>query len=347
MRNFDIFLGGPMGDKGDDGQGTAYGSHLTNLANAVKTISNNILIDSEHCKIQVLNPDVQDVGSISKRVFSLIDRADLAIMDVSIANESVMYEIAYLHALGVPVIPVDILRPEGNNVSFYLKEEYIAWVDNFEVNSLVTALEAKIRSVLGLSHEITDPTSNPISNYYGVPLIDASATAGLATGYFHNFLRHLVKENNSVFHKNPTLQHMVVLVPQSLNEVSQMRYTVTHALNTKGHDIDMVDEENGNLYKEEDQVRGQLLLMSTGNTVFDIPAPLSAQKSSPRYLRLLEQISRTKGPHKDDLLSLKARMEQQTIERFFSVLEVLLQQPQLNAERVKFLSLDEFITRFD
>ena len=336
-----------MGDKGDDGKGTAYSSHLTNLDTAVQTISDNVMQESKHHLVQVLNPDVQDVGSISKRVFSLIDRADLAIMDVSAANESVMYEIAYLHALGVPVIPVDILRPEGNKISFYLKEEYIAWVDNFDVDSLIAALDSKIRSILGLSQEITDPTSNPISNYYGVPLIDASATAGLATGYFHNFLRHLAKENNSVFHKNPALQNMVVLVPRSLNEVAQMMHAVTHALNKKGYAIEMVDEKDGNIYREEDQVRGQLLLFSAGNYVFDIPAPLSAQKSSPRYMRLLDQISRSKGQHKEDLLSLKARMERHVVERFFNVLESLLQQPHLNPERVEFLSIDQFIERFN
>jgi len=351
MEYFDIFLGGPMGDKSDDGAGVSFDQHLSNLAKATHAIAKKIHSEHSRFNIRVLNPDVQDVGTISERVFSMIDRAELGLVDVSAASQSVMYEVAFLHALGTPVIPITIKPKKPDDTqhvrkpSFYLKQEYIAVVSDFKVETLTKALEPKIRSVLGLDSVFPNQASNPITNYYGLPLMDVSATTGLATGYFHNFLRHVIKETNSVFQMKSELKKLVILYPDTLNEVAGMNQTVKTGLQERGLEVEMVDEKDGRVYEEKDQVRGQVLLSSVGEYIFDVPAPLNAQKSSPRHIKLLDQIKNARGAHRKDLEDLRFRLERNMVEQFFDVLSGLIHQPELNPDRVEFLTVDGFLSR--
>jgi len=347
---FDIFLGGPMGSGDDDGAGVSLQDHLLNMSNAVIQIANRINEEVDTQRITVLNPSVEEIGTIKDRVFEMIDRAELGIIDVSTGSPSAMYELTLLHALGIPVIPISLKKPKAPitiPLPFYLRPEYAVMLEDYSQASLEKALEPKIRVAIGLDASVSDHTTNPITNFYGLPLMDVSATTGLATGYFHNFLRFVLKETGSVFDVNDDLEKVVVLVPENLDEVAGMRFAVKNALASKGVAVEDIDEKDGKPRTEAEQVRGQVILFKAGKYLFDIPAPLSAQKSSSRHLRLTRAMENTPaGDRFTDLEIRLERLENAMIDRFFMVLRGLIRRPEINSGRVEFLTVSEFVSRF-
>ena len=295
--NFDIFVGGPMGKSQDDGAGVPLDRHIGNIALAIGRLKDDLEAKFENVRIEVLNPEVPAFGPIPERVFTMISYAELGILDLSQHSPSVMYELALMHALGIPTLPV--LLPstvdKAQQLPFYLTQDYSAFVDNFEVETLGAALGPRIE--LAIAGNGLDPQtwSNPLTNYYGIPLVDASATTGLATGYYHNFLRHVIKQTNSVFTRTDGLKKIVILRPSSLDDSIGMRDPLQRRIRELGLDTVLIGRDDGQVYEDRDSARGQMLLFRAGNYIYDMPAPLVAQKSSPMHMRLARRLSRATG----------------------------------------------------
>lgn len=345
MEYFDIFIGGPMGDQSPDGAGLMFSQHLPNMVQAIEDVAEQLNLRYKNLTIKVSEPIKQDIGNIPDKVFSMIDRAELGIFDLSNNSPNVMYELTLMHALGIPVIPVSLkLRDDKAVVPFYLDHEYAVLVPDFEVATLTKSLEPSIQTSLEPSLTGSDRCWNPITNFYRMPLLELSATTGLATGYVHNFIRHVIKETNSVFEKNRELKKIIVLKPSTLNATSAMQMRVTDQLAEAGIAVELIGAKDGQVYADRDHVRGQMLLYKASNYIFDVPAPLNAQKSSPRYRRLRRRSSNQTAAQKRRADALIVKVERQMIDSFFEVLQHLIGlQPETNADRIDYMSEADFV----
>lgn len=344
MEYFDIFIGGPMGEQSPDGAGLTISEHLPNMVTAIKNIAGQLNPHYEQLRINVFDPVQQDVGNIPDHVFSMIDRAELGIFDLSNNSPNVMYELTLMHALGKPVIPVSLKLSDDAVIPFYLNHDYAVLVSDFKVATLAEELMPYIQASLEPSLTGSDRAWNPITNFYRMPLLELSATTGLATGYVHNFIRHTIKETNSVFEKNRELKKIIVLKPSSLNATSAIQMRVTDQLDESGIKVELVGAKDGQVYADRDHVRGQMLLYKAGNYIFDVPAPLNAQKSSPRYRRLRRRPQNQTTAQKRQADALVDKVERQMIDRFFEVLQHLVGlQPDTNPDRIDFMTEADFI----
>ncbi len=175
--------------------------------------------------VEVHTPVIPQSGNIVEQVLGALDRAAIVVADLTRNNPSVLYELAVRHCIGLPCIHVvdskakeddelvklarealqmrlagarddvrleralalldDLARPLAFDVGH---ERYTAvdFESDAEGNQLlVKMLEAVIKDVEGSSAA----DRNPVTAYYnGTALIDVSPTAGIALGYFQNFV---------------------------------------------------------------------------------------------------------------------------------------------------------------
>lgn len=345
---FDIFIGGPMGGARRDPAGLLFADHIGNMAAALRRIADEINQEQSALLVKVHTPELDDAGMITARVFGLIDTAELGVMDVSAGSPSVMYELAMLHALGVPTIPVVFRQADGaRHVPYYLKDTYQAVVEGFDSDSLYAVLGAKVRNVITGSAAGADPSQNPMTGYYGLPLVDISASTGLATGYFHNFLRHLLRANGSVFdHLDDAIDQVVVLVPDSLAEAENLKARAERRLRQAGIPVELVGRDDGQVYTDRQQARGQMLIWRAGRYIFDAPAPLAAQETSPRMRRLRQQMraAMARPDGSDEAQATIRKFEKKLIQEFINTLALLPSDyPGTLPDRLRFASLDQFI----
>lgn len=347
---FDIFVGGPMGNRRDDGAGLTFSDHLPNIIQATRILHQEV-VDSGLAApgIVLLDPTVEGIGRITHRVFSMIDRAEIGIFDVSSASPSTMYELTLMHALGKDVIPIAFETPkvpEARTLPYYLRDDYSILLNSFHIAEIAKNLRPKLRQAMGIDQIPAQTRLNPITDFYGMPLLDVSATTGLATGYFVNFIQYLIKESNTVFHNCHDLDKLVILVPEHLDDVGGMRKAFADELRKLGMSIEPIDSKSGRLVPAEEQVRGQIILDRVANYIVDIPAPLKSQKSSPRYTKLLKDFQEAKGDMIREAELRLARLERAMIDRFFQVLLTLSRGNEFSRDRMKFMSMEELLSDF-
>lgn len=347
-QGFDIFVGGPMGGRSRDPAGMLFSSHISNLKHALEKVADEINSEQTVFVVRVQTPELDDTGMITSRIFGLLDRAELGVMDVSAGSPSVMYELAMLHALGIPTIPVVFRDGEGRrSAPYYLKDTYQAVVDSFEPDALYRKLAPMVKNILAGGDLGADFTANPITSYYSLPLVDISASTGLATGYFHNFLRHLLKPNGSVFDfLDGKVDKLVVIRPNTLADAEGLKQAAERRLAREGLTVEWVGERDGKIYADREHTRGQMLIYRVGRYLFDTPAPLVAQESSPRMQRIRRQKIQTmhKGQAADEARALVSKFEQRMIDDFMLMLQRLADAyPGTRSDRLQIATLDEFV----
>lgn len=340
---FDIFIGGPMGGSDEDASGVEFSKHIEVLNTAVTRIVNDIDPEEAKLNIRVFTPELDDAGMITSRVFGMLDTAELGIMDVTARSPSVMYELAMLHALGIPTIPVVLEKEDGTpQSSFYLQGTYQAVVKTFEVDVLYERLKPMISSVIFGGEAGMNSAANPITEYYGLPLVEASASTGLATGYFHNFLRHILKSNGSVFdHLGNDVSQMIIIRPEDLEEAEGLYQEVERKLKIFGINVELIGERDGKVYRDREQARGKMLVFRAGSFLFDAPSPLAAQTKSPRMKRLRLMAERARSAEANAIVE---KFEQKIIDDFFSTLFRLpLDYPGSRSKRMDSATVKEFV----
>jgi hypothetical protein len=347
-KSFDIFLGGPMGGRKKDPASLAFSKHIGRLKEAIDRISDELNIEQSQWTVRSDTPVLDDTGMIEQRVFGIIDRAELGIMDISADSPSVMYELAMLHALGIPTIPISFRGNDGKRVvPFYLRGTYQAVVESFEVEELYQILRPMVRNVVFGGASGSDPNMNPMTAYYGLPLVDISASTGLATGYFHNFLQHILKDMGGVFdYLDGQVEKLVVIRPRSLAEAASLKHITERRLAEEGIEVELIGERDGKVYTDREQARGMMLVFRAGSYIFDAPSPLAAQEKSPRMKRIRKQLIQTagRGPVSEEAREMVAKFEERMIEEFMSVLERLPEEyHNARPDRLAFATLDEFV----
>lgn len=344
--NFDIFIGGPMGNKSFDGSRVRFSDHISNLKLAVSKCWEVIEQDYPEFSLAIHHPEIDEFGSIPETVFNMISFAELGLLDLSAETPSVMYELTLMHALGIPVVPIHLkkrVKQKNGKLPFYLQHEYCLIVSDFKVETLVDALMPKLHAALSLEILGADRKNNPLTRFFGIPLIDASASTGLATGYYHNFIQHVIHQSDSVIDKNPDLKKIIVLRPETLDDTARIRARVENAAEELDLEIEIIGEKDGKVYPERKQVRGQMILYKIGNYIFDTPAPLLAQKSSPIHTKLARLLAEAKGPREEEIKAIFQKRQNEMIEKYFSTLRTLSNGPNSDPTLIDVKTTGEFI----
>jgi hypothetical protein len=204
-----IFVIGPMNDPQ---QSASNRDHTLVIRDAIAGGIRDLrgLKPEDELPVEIHAP-IQDRGAdIPNDVFHNIDLADLVVADISLPNPAVFYELAFAHSLGVPTILVkDLSKGED---AFYLKvSRYVGLkeITREAVRQAFAPLLPELFSFLGVSTPSDAArgnlpggerfTVNPITKFYrNVPLLDISAAAGLALGYFDNFVKPLMEITGDV-----------------------------------------------------------------------------------------------------------------------------------------------------
>lgn len=342
----DIFVGGSMGNTRSDGAGLTFDAHLPNIVAVIQRIISEYEAEQREdgYRLEILDPSREAVGQITDRVFSMIDRSELGVFDCSNAAPGAMYELTLMHALGKPVIPIAFSEPQNNEartLPHYLKDDYGILVGTFSQVELYEKLSEKFQLLLAGEDDTLNASMNAISRFYGLPLLDVSATTGLATGYFHNFLRHQLEARAQVFVDLPELEAIVIVKPSTLHEVEGIKDVLRRRASEVGVAYEEVGRGDGGQFIAVNQVRGRVLLDKIGPYLVDIPAPLSAQLSSPRRDKLLSDQAAAPASSRSGYDLRLERMEDAMIDRWFFTVRNLVNRNRLQSQRLRFMTIDE------
>lgn len=188
---------GPM--RSEDGKAVSE-TRTTQLVELVKSIVAKI---GRTSNVTVDGPDNNPYADIIPGIMAKIERADLAICDLTNVSGNVMYEVGLVNALGLPFINVTSTR----ELPFYMAhtksvtELKLAQVYDPEalghknllkhLKDFLDALQNKGAGGARPEHFAT----NPVSAYFDdLPIVDISAPTGLAAGYWNMAVRRFAGE---------------------------------------------------------------------------------------------------------------------------------------------------------
>ncbi|PWW02240.1 hypothetical protein DFR52_102908 [Hoeflea marina] len=338
--------------------GLSLAAQLQNLISATQIIAEEINEELGARFVQVTFPPRNATGLIDETIFEMLDNADAGIFDMSgpvIAtggapvhgrvSPNVMYELTWLHALGTPTIPV---IPEEQNSEFYLSQLYARPVPDYTVDTLVGMLRTQIRYLVhgDSDNPAADPHRNPISKFYNLSIVDIASSNGLATGYYHNFLRYVLDTRDSPFLRYPNadfaveLSRLVIFRPETIGEVEGMNARLNNELGRRG--APPVET----LLFEAPLHSRKLTLKHVGSSLIDIPTPISSLAHSPRYRKARRIIPRSPfgdSSEGSELRKRKDKLEKSMIDSFFRVMDYLLEEPGLDGSRIHVRTIDEFL----
>lgn len=289
-----VFVIGPMVPRGD-GAGAPH-THTLALRDGVR----RHLEARGRGDIAVRVPDAQSGSGIVTDVFRKIDSADLVVADLSGAcpvsprcpvaegatgtcprchepRPNVMYEIAFAHALGLPMILVTGAA-DAEGVPFYLKQSRVAFAEAMETEALARALAPGLDAWLGAGDDLT---RNPLKDFYGAAVVDISAAAGLAAGYFESYVVPIMRD--AILADEPACSGILVVLPERLDSREvDLRRTRRMLEETFGA---------GAVARDRDipLVRGRRdCPFFVDGVAIDLPRTLYTLTRSPRYRRMLD-----------------------------------------------------------
>lgn len=260
--------------------------------------------------ITVLTPfNLYGRRKIPDKVFDAIDESDLVIADLSGNKPAVIYELAFVHALGIETILVG--NPES--ISFYLNQTNVISI-NFKAKKIVSdEFEGEIDNWLESKNKLFN-SSNPLSDFYKAPLPDISAANGLAAGFYDNFAGPILMSGKIVDRKQTSkgktidkvspLKGLIVLRPENLtSSVMELKAHLEEQLTQQFPGEVQYGELEKLFISTEEGVRTPFFLVR--NYLIDIPRTMFSLRLSPR----LERYSGSP--------TLKNNMESVLIGRFF------------------------------
>lgn len=284
MRTISVVVLGPMGGEKQGAGQVPVQEHMRNMVSAVNQCAINLRFVGKPLRPVPVTAEKNPGGAISPFVLMHIDQADVAIVDISVRSPSVMYEIAILHALGKPTVLIDYTSQVGDP-PFYLKGQQIRGVSDFTVEELTRAFMEVFSAFIaeGVAGAVW---ANAISDFYTVPLSDAFAASGLATGHFHNFIRWIISDGYGAITllqggHDPQigpLSQLIIIRPKSLQEVDETKAALGRIAGYRSN----VRLSSPNF------PRGAVVLNVLPPYIVDFPQPLESINSSLSFTRLRE-----------------------------------------------------------
>jgi hypothetical protein len=273
---FDIFIIGPMAKKGD---AVVPSTHTGIIKQAVLDI---IAAHGLADVVTVTAPDDLGGSVIASDVFSRLDAAELVIADLSQRSPNVLYELAFADALGLPTL---LVCDDKTDVPFYFLPRRVQRVPRITRKAVTKAIADPLVAAVGASggHDIF---SNPLRDFYEAPVVDISAAAGLAVGYYFNFVHDIIK-NQGILDANPgRVSALLIVVASTLSNHAADRVAIEARV------AELVGRE-----VRDDQLQRALgtrpfTVKVVDGLIFDVPSAPYALGHSPRVRQLRQRLNR-------------------------------------------------------
>lgn len=280
-------------------------------------------------KITTITPfALYGAGAIPENVFDTIDDSDLIIADLSGNKPSVIYELAFAHALGIRTIIVG----SSQEVSYYFSQSKITDIQ-FQPNQISSASLDK-----EIDRWLEDKTKrfnskNPLTEFYGAPLPDISAATGLAAGFYDNFARPILA-SGEIVERMPDgseevreLKGLIVLHPENFEQkIGQVEKNLRDKLESSFSGGVKRGRRGELVIQTKDGERIPTFLVE--DYMIDVPRTMFSLALSPR----LERSTKSKKAK-----SLRENMERVLVGRFFeTVKDFLVEDRYIEEEEEKF-----------
>jgi hypothetical protein len=341
---FNIFVIGPMGAAADNRSLLEKFSdrfrgrspdrreeHIPNIGEAARQALKALQFRDDQFEIYI--PTELLGGSIVENVFSKIDEADFAIADISHRSANVFYEVAFFNALGTPVILLDL---QGRDIPFYWRQDSIVGLKDFSVGSIEPQLTGILRSYFNANDPV-QLSNNLITRFYGAPLVDISAAAGVAVGFFENFARPVLMQGQGALALPANgVDHLLILRPDRINDLDSDRDNIKEQL-ARGERKTLSAPVH-----PRREVTAQVL----GDIIVDFPTPLYAMFRAPRYVKLRDRLRNAQHFSAAAREAAHAKMEAKIIASYFRTLDWLVNnEADLAKRKISVVSLEDFRAR--
>jgi hypothetical protein len=321
-----IFVIGPMTVSGN------ISSNIIDIKAALDTIL--LSLSDGYCTVTI--PQEQYGNDIPTDVFNAIDLSDLVVADISARSPSVIYELAFAHALGIPTLLIDdeANYRDGRDITakpvFYLRGARTLRIDSRSRAALHNVLRPFIASWM---EKANTQYNDPLTKFYeGISLVDVSAVAGIAAGYAENFVvpvMNAIKDRGNTFLQSeaPPVA-IVVVVPESIDQVDRFQYVVMEKLE-KDFPGKVIFPLKLIVSQDRKEARTVIYVQ---RIVIDVPRTVFPLRRSKRVDRL-----RQSGREHE-----AEEMEQKLLARFMSTLEKMAKRhDQIVSEQLLVKRLDE------
>lgn len=352
MEEFDVFVIGPMGKEKDKGveQNTPISRHIRNIKRALNKILPDIVPSGTRVDVRIPQDGRTDIVDF---VFNKIDGAELIVADISTLSPSVMYELAYAHALGTPVIIIDdASMADERGTPFYLQGAQIIRVESFEEpddEDQLGELAQKLRAVLKAFFNTQDDQNfalNPLTGFYSAPLVEAAGAATIARGYFRNLVSTVIDANGLMsLHSSQEIKGFALLIPSpqiAVNDDLKRIGAATTRWN-KGEQLPETVWEFDFAGRKR-----KVSAMYIDGVIYDYPRTLGSLENSPRLTRVT-QARQAGGGLVDPAIRLRARLRvtSKLVDYFVKTVrsEVLRNQDRVFSDSYEELTLDQFEQR--
>jgi len=234
-------------------------------------------------------PEEWQENHIEDGVFAKLDTADLIVVNLTPKqgkndpSPNVFYELGLIHALGIPYL---LLIEEGYTVPFYMRNTRVYRTKDFSVKTLKNVLSAPVYNFI-IDINTKEFTQNIISRFYhGLPVIDISAAVGLATGYYMNFVRRVLKNDGFISFYPDKIKCLVVVRPFDVFNTYQQDHENLANLLEKNN-LALQQEKLASIATDKE---GGIWFDHIDGIVIDIPRTIYPLRKSPRLLSLRERL---------------------------------------------------------
>lgn len=235
----------------------------------------------------VTAPDRQDGQDIVQAVLRLIDETDLVVFNVNRRpngdRANVFYELGIVNALGIPVMLVHSAANQ-EDLPFYVRMSRVYTASDFEIETLKGVFRAPLSSFLDAASS-ADFRNDRVTQFYGMPIVDISAAAGLAVGYYRNFFTRLINERGFISHYPGAIQAVVYVRPSSLRATYEAD---KERLRAGLSELDLRLERRNFPPILSDQ-KGEIWFDHVGGVAIDIPRAIYQLHFSPRLFAFMQR----------------------------------------------------------
>lgn len=284
----DVLVLGPMG-----GSAAADAAHCLRLKAALDHLLAEpaftaALATCGYRQFSVTAPEHLQGNRIANEVLRELDKADLVVLDLSSRpgtgspSPNVMYELALVHALGLPFL---LISGTADPAPFYVAHDRVHTADYTDPASMRAVLRGPLTAFLDPRNR-QNFADNAVSSFYdGAAVIDISAAAGLAAGYYDHFVLRVLREGNGYLARSGgRFTRLVTVLPDDLEQTAPQQLEALAArLAAAGLPL-----ETAELRLAESDIRG-LAVRHVGPVIVDLPSTVYALRRSPRLLRHLQE----------------------------------------------------------
>jgi len=202
---------------------------------------------------EVKIPEQPDIGNVMDQVVELLDRADLVVGDLTGGNPNVFYELGIRHSLGLVYVVLKEKAPAlGKTIAdektpFDLAAYRYTTVDFDDMTQSIDQVRHAVEKATQALQGIVCP--NPVTNYYRAPMTEVNLAAGLAFGYYHNFVQPvalaMADKDESDKYTNEVTVNKVAVTDQAVRDSLRLKIVIPQTLEQV--DTDFVGDQKKRL----------------------------------------------------------------------------------------------------